>query len=143
MNIGAFAVVFIMEGEGQEGNSINRFKGLAKKKPLLAVAMSLFMVSLAGFPPTAGFFGKLFVFYAAIKEGYILITVMAVIASIISVYFYLRVIVMMFFHEDENGLQPVIYKGMGALITVSCVMVIAIGLFPSFLMELARGAVPF
>jgi NADH-quinone oxidoreductase subunit N len=143
MNIGAFAVVFTMEGEGQEGNSINRFKGLAKKNPLLAVAMSLFMVSLAGFPPTAGFFGKLFVFYAAVKKGYILITVMAVIASIISVYFYLRVIVMMYFHEDENASQPVIPKGMGALITISCVAVVAIGLFPSFLMELARGAIPF
>ena len=143
MNIGAFAVVFIMEGEGQEGNSINRFKGLAKKNPLLAAAMSLFMVSLAGFPPTAGFFGKLFVFYAAVKQGYILITVMAVIASIISVYFYLRVIVMMYFHEDENAPQPVIHKGMGALITASCLVVVAIGLFPSFLMELARGAIPF
>ena len=143
MNIGAFAVVFIMEGEGKEGNSIYRFKGLAKKNPLLAAAMRLCMVSLAGFPPTAGFFGKLFVFYAAIKKGYILITILAVIASIISVYFYLRVIVIMYFHEDENTLQPVIYKGMGALITVSCLVVVGIGLFPSFLMELARGAIPF
>jgi NADH-quinone oxidoreductase subunit N len=143
MNIGAFAVVFIMEGEGQEGNSINRFKGLAKKNPLLAAAMSLFMVSLAGFPPTAGFFGKLFVFYAAVKQGFILITVMAVIASIISVYFYLRVIVMMYFHEDENTPQPIIQKGMGVLITASCLVVVAIGLFPSFLIELARGAIPF
>ena len=143
MNIGAFAVVFLMEGEGKEGNSIYRFKGLAKKNPLLSAAMSLFMVSLAGFPPTAGFFGKLFVFYAAIKQGYILITVLAVIASIISVYFYLRVIVMMYFHEDERSQQPVIHKGMGALITVSSVAVVAIGLFPSFLMELARDAIPF
>ena len=143
MNIGAFAVVFIMEGEGKEGNSIYRFKGLAKKNPLLAAAMSLFMVSLAGFPPTAGFFGKLFVFYAAIKKGYILITILAVIASIISVYFYLRVVVIMYFHEDENAPQPVIYKGMGALITVSCLVVVGIGLFPSFLIELARGAIPF
>ncbi|MBT5550847.1 MAG: NADH-quinone oxidoreductase subunit N [Nitrospina sp.] len=143
MNIGAFAVVFIMEGEGREGNSINRFKGLAKRNPLLAAAMALFMVSLAGFPPTAGFFGKLFVFYAAIKKGYILITILAVIASIISVYFYLRVIVMMYFHEDETAPQPVIHKGMGILVTVSCVMIVGIGLFPSFLMELARGAIPF
>ncbi len=144
MNVGAFAVVFTLEGEGEHGNSINRLKGLAKKSPLLAAAMALFMVSLAGFPPTAGFFGKLFLFYAAIKQGYILITVLAVIASIISVYFYLRVIVMMYFHEEEeNASQPVIYKGMGALITVSCLVVVGIGLFPSFLMELARGAIPF
>ena len=143
MNIGAFAVVFMMEGEGLEGNSINRFKGLAKRSPFLAAAMSLFMVSLAGFPPTAGFFGKLFLFYAAIKKGYILITVLAVVASIISVYFYLRVIVMMYFHEDESAPEPTKHIGMRALVTVSSIAVLAIGLFPSSLMELARGAIPF
>jgi len=143
MNIGAFAVVFMMEGEGLEGNSINRFKGLAKRSPFLAAAMSLFMVSLAGFPPTAGFFGKLFLFYAAIKKGYILITVLAVVASIISVYFYLRVIVMMYFHEDESAPEPTKHIGMRALVTVSSIAVLGIGLFPSSLMELARGAIPF
>lgn len=143
MNIGAFAVVFMMEGEGREGNSINRFKGLAKRSPFLAAAMSLFMVSLAGFPPTAGFFGKLFLFYAAIKKGYILITVLAVVASIISVYFYLRVIVMMYFHEDETAPQPAMHTGMRALVTISSIAVLAIGLFPSYLMEFARGAIPF
>ena len=143
MNIGAFAVVFMMEGEGQEGNSIHRFKGLAKRNPFLAASMSLFMVSLAGFPPTAGFFGKLFLFYAAIKKGYILITVLAVVASIISVYFYLRVIVMMYFHDDESDPQPNKHAGMQALVTVSSIAVLAIGLFPSFLMEIARGAIPF
>ena len=143
MNIGAFAVVFMMEGEGLEGNSINRFKGLAKRSPFLAAAMSLFMVSLAGFPPTAGFFGKLFLFYAAIKKGYILITVLAVVASIISIYFYLRVIVMMYFHEDESAPEPTKHIGMRALVTVSSIAVLGIGLFPSSLMELARGAIPF
>ncbi|MZH04921.1 MAG: NADH-quinone oxidoreductase subunit N, partial [Nitrospinae bacterium] len=143
MNIGAFAVVFMMEGEGQEGNSIHRFKGLAKRSPYLAAAMSLFMVSLAGFPPTAGFFGKLFLFYAAIKKGYILITVLAVVASIISVYFYLRVIVMMYFHDNESAPQPARHAGMQALVTVSSIAVLAIGLFPSSLMEIARGAIPF
>ena len=143
MNIGAFAIVFMMEGDGQEGNSIHRFKGLASRNPFLAASMSLFMVSLAGFPPTAGFFGKLFLFYAAIKKGYILITVLAVVASIISVYFYLRVIVMMYFHDDESAPQPSKHAGMQALVTVSSIAVLAIGLFPSFLMEIARGAIPF
>jgi NADH-quinone oxidoreductase subunit N len=105
--------------------------------------MSLFMVSLAGFPPTAGFFGKLFLFYAAIKKGYILITVLAVVASIISVYFYLRVIVMMYFHEDESAPEPTMHIGMRALVTLSSIAILAIGLFPSSLMEVARGAIPF
>jgi len=69
MNIGAFAVAFVMEGEGRESNSIYRFKGLAKRKPLLAAAMSLFMLSLAGFPPTAGFFRKTFCFLRRDQRG--------------------------------------------------------------------------
>ena len=143
MNIGAFAVVFIMEGEGREGNSINRFKGLAKRHPLLAACMSLFMISLAGIPPTAGFFGKLFVFVAAIKAGYILITVLAVIASVISVYFYLRVIVMMYFHEEEEPLSFQISKGMGTLVAASSIAILAIGFYPSGLMQLALDSIPF
>jgi len=143
MNIGAFAVVFIMEGEGKEGNSIYRFKGLAKQRPMLAAAMSLFMLSLAGFPPTAGFFGKLYVFLAAIREGYILITIMAVIATVISVYFYLRVIVMMYFHEDESGELVIIHRGMGTIVAVSSFAILLIGFFPSGLMHLALKSIPF
>ncbi|MEE9259024.1 MAG: NADH-quinone oxidoreductase subunit N [Nitrospinaceae bacterium] len=143
MNIGAFAVVFILEGEGKEGNSIYRFKGLGKRSPMLAAAMSLFMLSLAGFPPTAGFFGKLFVFVAAIREGYVLITILAVIATMISVYFYLRVIVMMYFHEQEDTQTVIIYRGMGAIVTISSLAIIAIGIFPSLMMQLALNSVPF
>lgn len=143
MNIGAFAVVFITEGEGREGSSIYRFKGLAKRNPLLAAAMSLFMVSLAGFPPTAGFFGKLYVFVAAIKHGDTLIALIAVIASIISVYFYLRVIVMMYFHDDETQKNFNVSAGMGAIVTVSSIAILVIGFAPSFLMKLALDSIPF
>ena len=143
MNIGAFAVVFIMEGEGREGNSVSRFKGLAKNHPLIAGAMSLFMLSLAGFPPTAGFFGKLYVFMAAIKQGYILITIMAVIATEVSVYFYLRIIVMLYFHENESEEQVVVYRGMGTIIALSSIAIILIGFFPSGLMSIALDSIPF
>ena len=143
MNIGAFAVVFIMEGEGREGTSVSRFKGLAKNHPLIAGAMSLFMLSLAGFPPTAGFFGKLYVFMAAIKQGYILITIMAVIATVVSVYFYLRIIVMMYFHENESEEQVVVYRGMGTIIALSSIAIILIGFFPSGLMSIALDSIPF
>ena len=143
MNIGAFAVVFIMEGEGKEGNSIFRFKGLAKKHPLLAASMSLFMASLAGFPPTAGFFGKFYVFMAAIKQGYMLITIVAIIATVISVYFYLRVIVMMYFHENEGNKKVTIHRGMGSIVVVSSIAIILIGFFPSMLMHVAVESVPF
>lgn len=143
MNIGAFAVVFTLEGEGQDGNSIYRFKGLAKRSPLLAAAMTLFMLSLAGFPPTAGFFGKLYVFVSALSQGYTLITILAVVASVISVYFYLRVIAMMYFHEQEDSSVLVIHRGMGAIITASSIAILFIGLYPSLMMQLARTSIPF
>jgi len=143
MNIGAFAVVFIMEGEGPEGNSISRFNGLAKSHPLLAGAMSLFLLSLAGFPPTAGFFGKLYVFMAAIKHGYILITIVAVIATVISVYFYLKIIVAMYFYENESNEKVIIHRGMGTIIGVSTIAIILIGFFPSRLMRIALESIPF
>ncbi len=143
MNIGAFAVVYIMEGEGKDGNSIYRFKGLAKRRPLLAAAMALFMISLAGIPPTAGFFGKLYVFMAAIQAGYILITILAVIASMISVYFYLRVIVMMYFHEDETHETLSVNPSLGAVVAFSSFVILFFGLFPSGLLSFAQSSIPF
>lgn len=143
MNIGAFAVVFITEAEGRDGNSIYRFKGLSKRNPVLAAAMSLFMLSLAGFPPTAGFFAKFYVFVSAIKHGDTLIAVLAVIASIISVYFYLRVIAMMYFHEDDAQKTLAISKGMGAIVTISSIVILVAGFAPSCLMKLALDSIPF
>lgn len=142
MNVGAFAIVYMVEGEGKESNSIYRFKGLAKRKPLLAAAMSLFMLSLAGFPPTAGFFGKLYVFVAAVKQDYILIIVLAVIASMIAVYFYLRIIVMMYFHDFEAETVLQTNRGMTALVTVSSAAILLMGIFPSLFMQLALSAIP-
>ena len=80
---------------------------------------------------------------AAIKQGYILITIMAIIATVISVYFYLRVIVMMYFHEDGGNEKTVIHRGMGSVVIVSSVAIILIGLFPSGLMHIALESIPF
>ena len=143
MNIGAFAVVYIIEGTGRDANSIHRFKGLSTRSPLLAAAMALFMLSLAGFPPTAGFFGKLFVFVAAIKQGYVLMAVVAVIASMISVYFYLRVIAMMYFQDGDEREKITMNRGMAVIIGVSSIAIIGIGIFPSSLMQLALASTPF
>jgi NADH-quinone oxidoreductase subunit N len=144
MNLGAFAIVYILEGEGEEANSINRFKGLAKRNPYLAFAMALFMASLAGFPPTAGFFAKFYLFISAIKEGYELLAILAVVASMISVYFYLRIIVLMYFRESSESEDSIeITTGMGALIAFSSAAILMIGIFPSGFMHLALSSIPF
>ena len=101
------------------------------------------MLSLAGFPPTAGFFGKLFLFTAAIDQGFVLLALMAAIATVISVYFYLRIIVLMYFHQDEGVQEIEVSRGMAALITASTTAVLFFGLFPSVLMSWASASVPF
>jgi len=99
MNLGAFAVVIAVSRGGDERVALSDYAGLARERPLLAAAMALFMLSLAGFPPTAGFFGKLTIFQAAVQNGLVWLAVVAVLNSVVSVYYYARVIVLMYMRE--------------------------------------------
>ncbi|MGD0625339.1 MAG: NADH-quinone oxidoreductase subunit N, partial [Thermodesulfobacteriota bacterium] len=96
MNLGAFGVVILYGRKGEENINIGDYSGMASKYPLLAAAMAIFMFSLAGIPPTAGFVGKFYIFSAAVKAGYIGLAIIGVLNSALSVYFYLRVTVMMY-----------------------------------------------
>ena len=95
-NIGAFAVITIMAGRGEDLDSYDGIRGLAYRRPYVAAAMALFLLSLGGFPPTAGFFGKFFVFAAAIKTGLTPLALWGIATSIVSVFYYLRVALLMY-----------------------------------------------
>ena len=95
-NIGAFAVITIMAGRGEDLDNYDGIRGLAFRRPYVAAAMGLFLLSLGGFPPTAGFFGKFFVFGAAIKAGQTPLAIWGILTSAISVFYYLRVALLMF-----------------------------------------------
>jgi len=99
MQLGAFGVVALLERETGGGIELQDYAGLAKRRPWLAFMMSIMMLSLAGIPPLGGFFGKYYLFTAAIRSGLTPYAIVAVIASLISVYFYLRLIVLMYFRE--------------------------------------------
>jgi len=101
-NMGAFAMVIIIEGKNGGSNHLSTYKGLVSKHPWLAVFLALFMFSLAGFPPTAGFVGKFYVFSAAVKAGFVWLVVLAVINSLISVFYYLKPLKMAFFEKPED-----------------------------------------
>ena len=106
MNLGAFAVAAQLEGRGADDPQdadISAANGLFARSPMLAVAMSIFLLSLAGIPPLAGFFGKLYLFSAAVESGWIWLAVVGMINSVISAYYYLRVTVAMFMVEPEEG----------------------------------------
>ncbi len=141
MNLGAFAVVILYGRKGEENINISDYSGLASKYPLLALAMAIFMFSLAGIPPTAGFVGKFYIFSAAVKAGYIWLAIIGVLNSALSVYYYLRVTVMMYMRpvEKEIKLEPA-----PALIIVLIIAVFAtlqIGIVPSPYLDLAKKSI--
>ncbi|MGQ3685851.1 MAG: NADH-quinone oxidoreductase subunit N [Candidatus Loosdrechtia sp.] len=142
MNIGAFAIVIILSQKGDECMQINDYAGLGYKYPLLAIAMTLFLLSMAGIPPTAGFMGKFYIFSAAVKSGYIGLAVIGVINSVISVYYYLRIVTVMYMRDPEREFQPLTISPLiVAAVVISVVGTIHLGIFPSRVMEIARQSV--
>ncbi len=140
-NLGAFAVVIALEQRGESAWSINDFNGLWKRQGMLAIAMAVFMVSLAGVPPTAGFVGKFYVFTAAWESGLGWLVLIAVITSAIAAFFYLRIVVRMFMHEPVREVQPLLYRGLSIGIGVSAVGVMLFGLIPTPIVALARQSI--
>ncbi len=136
MNLGAFGVIAIVEDENDGKTDLKAFAGLHKKNPMLAGFMALFMFALAGIPPLAGFFGKYYVFVGAIKQNLLYLALVGITASLISVYFYLRVVVYMYFKDEEEDFEiKTDYPGMFAVL-VSGIFVLIFGVFPSILMKL-------
>ncbi|MBI5213431.1 MAG: NADH-quinone oxidoreductase subunit N [Nitrospirae bacterium] len=126
MNMGAFAVVIAL---GKE--EIKSYDGIARRHPLISAAMLVFMFSLAGIPPTAGFIGKLSLFMAVIKAGYAWLAVIAVIFSAVSAYYYLRVVVNMYMKETEEEAVIASSPSLGIAILIIVLMVFIIGIMPS------------
>jgi len=134
--IGAFAIVAAVENEKQENVTIESFAGLGHSRPMLGGLMSLFLFSLIGLPPLSGFFGKYYVFYAAVEAGSIWLVIVGVVTSIISLYYYLRVIVVMYFRADETAPSPASGYGIAAALLISAAGVLIFGIFPSLAMNL-------
>ena len=140
MNMGAFAVVIMLRTEGFKGDNITDYEGLSKTHPFLAALMLIFMFSLTGIPPTAGFIGKLYVFMSAINAGYTWLVIVAVVFSVISAYFYLRIIMYMYMKEPKVEVATSQSGTLVAALGVTTVAVLVIGVFPSFLVKLAKAA---
>lgn len=138
MNIGAFGILSIMEREEGKGLTFDDYAGLSSRRPFLAALMALFMFSLAGIPPFAGFFGKYYVFLSAVKADMTWLAVVGVLTSVISVYYYLRLVVVMYFRDGEADVvaQPS-FPTMLA-VCLAAILVIQLGVYPSMIVELAQ-----
>ncbi len=103
MNIGAFAVVTHLSGKGERYQSIDDFSGLAQKQPMTAAMLTIFMLSLIGVPLTGGFFGKFYIFKAALESHLVWLTVLGLLNSAVAAYYYLRILVVMYMKEPSEA----------------------------------------
>ena len=140
MQLGAFVVVVALRQKDTIGDELKDLTGLYARSPLAAVAMLLFMLSLGGIPPTAGFMGKLWLFSAAIESGYVWLAVIGVVNSAISLYYYVRVVVFMWIKEDTAPVALRLGPAIALALVVAIVGTIALGTYPAPLFEFAESS---
>jgi len=140
MNVGTFACILSMKVKDRMVEDISDLAGLSKTRPGMAFALMLFMFSMAGIPPLAGFFGKFFVFAAAIDAGLIYLAIIGAISSVISAFYYLRIIKVMYFDEAEETIDPIEGKVMKGIMILASVGVLAFVLAPQTIADYAAFA---
>ncbi len=142
MNIGAFAVVLHLAGKGERYQEIADFKGLAAKQPFVAAMFSIFLFSLIGVPMTAGFFGKFYVFKAALESNLVWLTVLGMINSAVAAFYYLRLLVMMYMHKpgEAAALAEEPAAGLKGALALAAAGTLLLGVFPSLALDVARRA---
>ena len=129
--LGVFAALSYLGGEGEKRKYFDDFKGLAKVRPYSAAAITIFLLSMAGIPPTAGFMGKLYIITSAINAGQITLAVLGIVSSILSMWYYLRLIINMYFHEAEDEFSVPERSTLAPVCTfILVVCVFAISLYP-------------
>jgi NADH-quinone oxidoreductase subunit N len=150
MQMGAFGVVALLEKDAGEGLQLSDYAGLGRRRPLTAFVMSIMMLSLTGIPPFGGFFAKYYVFTAAIRSGLTVYAVLGMIATLISIYFYLRVMVVMYFREPEEMGAGVSIAPGGAVamqagtvsawaaLAIAAIGIFILGIFPMLLTDIAK-----
>jgi NADH-quinone oxidoreductase subunit N len=142
MNLGAFVILTLLAAEGDSKLNLHDLSGVARRHPWLAFAMAVFLLSMAGIPPTAGFAAKYLVFYSAIQANEIPLAVIGVLSSAVSVYYYLRVLVYMYM-KDPVGSPPVLRISLWSGLAVAAMILITIqvGVLPERMIDLAKRAV--
>jgi NADH-quinone oxidoreductase subunit N len=141
MNLGAFYVVMLIANKTGSEN-IEDYQGLAGRTPFLSFSLAVFLISLTGLPPTAGFVGKLYLFAALLNQGWIWLAVVGVLNTVVSLYYYVRVFRNVYLRADERPTEPIrIGWIQGATVLVLLVPIFLLGLYFTPLVELAQASV--
>jgi len=141
MNMGAFGVVIMLRKAGERGEEITDYAGLGKTNKTAAFLMLIFMFSLTGIPPLAGFMGKFFIFKSAVEAGLTWLAVAGVVFSSISAYFYLRVVMVMYMSEPKATIELTTSPSLALALAISATAVIVIGVYPTDLLNFARASI--
>ncbi len=140
MSIGVFCIVLMMKKKEVMVENISALAGLAKQQPGLALAMSIMMFSMAGIPPLAGFFGKLFIFQSAVAAGLYTLAVFGVLTSVVAAYYYLRIIKVMYFDEAESAIDKAEDRGLNLILLAAALAVTFFIVWPAPLINGAATA---
>jgi NADH-quinone oxidoreductase subunit N len=141
-NVGAFGVISVLETTDHPNDRVRDYAGLWYTRPALAALMTIFLLSLGGFPPLAGFIAKWYVFSAAVKRGYTGLAIIGVLTSVVSVFFYLRIIVMMYMTQTDAPVRiPPIPRMAGAALVVSAILIFYLGILPTRVLDWAAASI--
>ena len=139
--LGAFGVILCLRRQGKMVEDMNDLAGLGKTNPMLALAMVIFMFSLAGVPPLAGFFGKYFIFLAAVQAHMVPLAIIGVLTSVVAAYYYLRIIKIMYFDELAQPIDPLPDFGVKAVVALTAIYMIVFTIWPAPVIDGAMDAV--
>ena len=141
MSVGTFGMIMLLSREGFEADMLNDFKGLSQRSPWLAFMMLILMFSMAGVPPTAGFYAKFSVLQSAVSAGHVTLAVIAVLFSLIGAFYYLRIVKLMYFDSPETHAPISIQPDNGLLISINGLVILVLGIVPSSLISVCAVAV--
>ena len=141
MNLGAFAVIIVMRRRDLVGDEIDDLGGLMTRAPGYAILMLIFLLSLAGIPPTAGFIGKYFIFLSLIETGHYYLAVLAVAYAVVALYYYLRIVVAMFMKKAPDRVPLAASPGVSLALGVTLAVTVLIGIYPQPLIVMASQAI--
>src|ERR671925_805853 len=140
-NLGALGIVALLGTPQHPHDELRDFAGLWRSRPELAALMTVFLLSLGGFPPTAGFIGKWYIFSAAVEQHYYGLAVIGVLTSVVSVFFYLRIVVMMYMTEGTDAARPRVPAAAVAGLTLATLAVLYLGVLPTKVLDLALDSI--
>ena len=140
MNIGVFSFILSMKNKGEYYENISDLSGLYKTHPYYSVVITILMFSLAGIPPLAGFFGKFYIFIAAIESNLLLLAIVGILASVIGAFYYLRIIKVIYFDESKNSFDWFSHRSLGLLTHPSAILILIFCLYPLPLIKISNYA---